>query len=982
MKSFYQLYILTLVGILFPSAAYSQIVPDATVGTQLMLNGAKIDGGAIRGNNLFHSFQEFNINAGQSVYFTNPINITNIFTRVTGGKPSNINGILGVDGNANLFFMNPNGVIFGNSSTLDIKGSFLATSASSINFADGTQFNVGNTQVNPMLTVTVPVGLGFGSNLGAITNLSKSSLSVPNGRTLALIGGDILLDGGQLFASEGRIELGGVGANNTVTLNSSNQGWEFAYSGVTTFKDIHLTNLAVAGVGGAKAGSMQMVSRNLTISNGAYVDASTTGSGTGGVISIKASESLEVNGLADEGVTPSRITSQIYAGETGKGSSIQIEAQRLKLKNGAQVVAGIYDSSGESGNINVKATDIEISGTSLDGGYPSGLFANLFEAKGKGGNLNIDTQNLRLSNGGQFSAGVYGNSSGTGGNIFVKASVIEADKISSNGWYPSGFFVDVSGGSKGEAGNIAINTKSLQLTNGALISAGIFSGSGVGGDITVQANDIYASGFQSYYVSGFIASVFEATAPSQGGSITINTQNMRLLNGARAATEIYGSDGQAGDLNIKAREIEVRGIGVDLIGSEERRSSISASVSSEATGKGGNLQIDTQVLRILDGAGVETNTIGIGNAGDLSIKATELLEISGTNANETFSSKLTAGVGFGAKGNGGELNINAGLLLVTNGGTVSASTYGNGNAGNVNITTSSVDVRGNGNIEGKLTPSSIATISTTDFSAGSLAINANQVNVSDKGKISVSGFGTGGGGNLDITAKKIQLNNSGSLSAEVNAGNRGNLRLNADTLLMRQGSSISTNASSAANGGNITLNAGAVVLLEGSKISADAGKGTGGNITITSQGIFQSRNSQITATGNVSNGEIELITPDIKQDNALKEQSSNFITTDTLTASSCLANTNAQQGKFAVTGSGGVPEAPYGDLNGTYSILQVNSTNSNNIVGAEQTSKNTSWKLGDPIKEAQNLQVINGRVVLTAQPYQQISQADNLTCNM
>ena len=145
---------LVRVAVLFPIAfwgecALAQITPDATLGAESSvvmptnINGVPsdlIDGGAIRGSNLFHSFREFNSGEGLGAYFTNPAGITNILSRVTGNDPSNILGRLGVlGGNANLFLINPNGIIFGPNASLDIGGSFVGSTASSINFADGTQ---------------------------------------------------------------------------------------------------------------------------------------------------------------------------------------------------------------------------------------------------------------------------------------------------------------------------------------------------------------------------------------------------------------------------------------------------------------------------------------------------------------------------------------------------------------------------------------------------------------------------------------------------------------------------------------------------------------------------------------------------------------------------------------------------------------------------------------------------------------------------
>lgn len=157
---------LLFLSALLPTPLKAQIVPDNTLGTTLIpnmiINGIesdKIEGGARSANNLFHSFSEFNIDTGRGVYFTNPIDVTNIFTRVTGANASNINGILGVQGNANLFLMNPNGIIFGTGANLDVKGSFIGTTASTINFADGVVFSsrdvINNT--NSILTQSVPI---------------------------------------------------------------------------------------------------------------------------------------------------------------------------------------------------------------------------------------------------------------------------------------------------------------------------------------------------------------------------------------------------------------------------------------------------------------------------------------------------------------------------------------------------------------------------------------------------------------------------------------------------------------------------------------------------------------------------------------------------------------------------------------------------------------------------------------------------------
>jgi len=155
-------------------AAVAQLTPDSTLGPENSLvnsgtiNGLPaqlINGGATRGPNLFHSFQDFNVRALERVYFTNPNGIANILTRVTGTNLSNIQGTLGVTGGANLFLLNPNGILFGPNAKLDIAGSFVASTAESLIFADGSEFSATNPDTPPLLTVNVATGLQYGSIL-------------------------------------------------------------------------------------------------------------------------------------------------------------------------------------------------------------------------------------------------------------------------------------------------------------------------------------------------------------------------------------------------------------------------------------------------------------------------------------------------------------------------------------------------------------------------------------------------------------------------------------------------------------------------------------------------------------------------------------------------------------------------------------------------------------------------------------------------
>lgn len=331
--------LLTIVGgsIIFEPYSLAQITSDDSLGSEnsivtpnININEVpsdKIDGGAVRGTNLFHSFQEFNIEEGRGAYFTNPSGVENILSRVTGNNPSNIFGKLGVLGNANLLLFNPNGIVFGANSSLDLRGSFVASTATELIFADGAKFTT-TTQATPILTVSVPIGLGFGQNPGRISvrgngqgvetppnELANSDfgLQVQPDRTLALVGGDLDLQGATLKTSGGRIELGSVASPSLVKLNPATKGWMLEYAGVTNFGKIVLSDGTTVNATGAGGGDIQVVGGQIQLNNASQIDASTLGAAPGGQIRINASDSILLGGSSrGNEQAPTGILATIY----------------------------------------------------------------------------------------------------------------------------------------------------------------------------------------------------------------------------------------------------------------------------------------------------------------------------------------------------------------------------------------------------------------------------------------------------------------------------------------------------------------------------------------------------------------------------------------------------------------------------------------------------------------------------------------------
>ena len=361
---------------LFPfaskSKAIAQVTPDKTLGTENSVVNSDVDsqkilikGGATRGQNLFHSFEEFNIGEGENVYFTNPAGINLILGRVTGTNPSNILGKLGVEGNADLFLLNPHGIYFGANASLDINGSFLATTASSILFEAENQFSATDPSLTPLLTVNVPIGLQFGNRTGSITNKSLAigsssfaeGLQVDNGKTLTLVGGDILVEDGLLGSSGGSIELAGIAENERVGLQQTATGWALDYQNTQNFRDISFDK-GLLNFGSAitvNDGEIKLQGKHISVKGSSQI-----GNGVNINLIVNASESVEISGsrtvtLERPGISslvlvfPSILTTETI--DTRQGGNIAINTGKLIVREGGRIstkVTGEFTLDGET----------------------------------------------------------------------------------------------------------------------------------------------------------------------------------------------------------------------------------------------------------------------------------------------------------------------------------------------------------------------------------------------------------------------------------------------------------------------------------------------------------------------------------------------------------------------------------------------------------------------------------------------------------
>jgi len=858
----------------------------------------------------------------------------------------------------------------------------------------------------------------------------REGLQVQPGRTLALVGGNVTIQGGNLQALGGRVEIGGVAGSGTLGLNVDGNNLGLSFPDDVTRADVSVTNGAGIDVRAEDGGSIAINARNLNISGGSVLAAG-IGENLGSIDS--QAEDIMLNATGTITIANSLAFNDVEAGGVGNGGNININAGSLSITDGAQVSASIF-GRGNAGNvyINVRDTATIVGGVVVrqpDGSYfiPSTIFNDVGAGGvGNSGNININAGSLSITDGAQVSASIFGR--GNSGSIFLQ--VDDSVSLARN----SAVFNDVEAGGVGNGGNININARSLSITDGAFLSASTF-GQGNSGSIFLQTDDSVSLGRNTA-----VFSKVEAGGVGNGGNINITAGSLSLTDGAQLQTFVanwrtedpvvpVGGRGDAGDVNINVRDtITLVGRGRD---SGASLTAIITGVGYRAVGNGGNINIQARELSLTN-AQLGSDTRGQGHAGNVFIRVVDSIYLTTTDdvLEGIRRSRIGSAVAPDAEGNAGDIDIQARSLFLNNGSVLDATTQGLGNAGDIRVSantltatnggqilttsrspfhagTISLDITDSVTLSGsdpnfaqRRTRSDPGTVIILDSpvsgvvarsedagAAGNLGITTGQLIVGDGAQITVSSTGSAIAGSLIVEAGSIRLDNKATISADTRGGG-GNINLYTGDLILRRGSSISTNATGLnITGGNITIYTDNLVAVPGedSDISANATAGSGGRVIVNAQGIFGTQFrpqdtplSDITASSDLGaqfNGVVQLNTPDIDPSRGLANLPTEVVDASNQIAQAC-GTRGAEAGKneFIVTGRRGMPSNPHEMLSNEQALEDIHppsgfssSRNSKPDAAKTVTSQSATSNPKPPIVEAQGW-VINdkGQVVLTA----------------
>jgi len=853
----------------------------------------KADYGKQAGGNLFHSFEQFNLHNGESATFTAPesVMIDNIINRVTGGSPSWIDGILrSTIPGADLYFINPAGMMFGSHASLDLSGSFHVSTADYLRLGETERFYSLPIE-GEELSVAPPSAFGFLDDSVAPISFEGSGsffmendhglngIKVKAGETISIIGGDINIGSGMLDdesqvesrikAPGGRLNIAAVASSGEVVLAES----DLAVDTFTKMGNINITEGSYTDVTGAGGGKVYIRGENFVIDNSnastlsqdvpAGVYASSNGDVDEGCIDIELGADLIIK-------NDGSIQSKNYS--AGGGRRIKIEAENIEISNGGEIVSGTDpDSSGEGADIDIQANgsilitgkssidlseifsytegtgaagDIRIAAKDITVNDDAGIsgctgwcvsdIAEIPEKPGRGPDISINSQTLNLTGGGSIKN--YCIFSGIGGNVSIES---EALTLTGGGSIESYSFYS------GVGGDVSISSKDSILIDGkgeysSLIEVGTLYGSAAG-DISLSTKDLTVSN------EGIIRGLLENNTQmdSRSADIILDIDNLEITDGGRIYTEVEGIGG-GGNLFVEAKEkIVISGKAenteLTILGVPSFLGNMTHWNQSESI-----VSIKTPKLILFD-EGELTSTLFMtadpeSRGSDVLIDV-ETLEIRDGASIGTFNM---------SEGRGGDLTITAKESILITGKSqgligmdseIRAQTYGSGSSGNLSLETNDLRLTNYGSISTISGFSTISDLSEQDIpgESGDIRINVGSLEITDHGCITSERNGAGKSGDINITSERYILIDgfttkipyfNASIEAKSTSGNSGKIEIATPELTLLNNGVIS-NDTEDGFGNDIFIDTERVTLMSGKITSKSKGSGKAGNIYIS-----------------------------------------------------------------------------------------------------------------------------------------------------
>lgn len=896
--------------------ALAQITPDATLGGESSvvtpnvnirgLPGDRIDGGAVRGANLFHSFQEFNVGDGQRVYFASPTGIENILSRVTGNNLSNILGTLGVDGGASLFLLNPNGIIFGAGAQLDISGSFVASTANTVVFDNGYQFSAKNPESPPLLTINVPLGVQYGTNQPRATISNTGTLAV--GQNFTLNAGNLDLQGlvqaGNnltlqaedtvkirdtvttpfIAAAGNRLLVQGDGTVDIFALNHPNSGFFSGGDMVlrspnSVMGDAHYTtggNFRIeqldGSLGNLSSPGDPVIRASGNVSFDTYQGASlhifAGGSVNLGSVTITGTDATNfinetvplsqtlpdgTNTVAINGST--RPTLDIRAGTTAVGTPVNV-----------CVGCPLFQPTNLTFPNTPLTADITINQILIN--RPDGLvfLTNQYQP-----NLTL-TGNIQVTR--IFADDRNGGFSGKGSDIVIDSR--------GNITLPENAIIQTNSGT-GNAGNVTLFANGSFFMNPSSQIQAVTFGQGNAGNVTIKVGDAVRN-------SGNGTIIFTNGAGGNAGEINIQAGSLALIDGAQL--QAIGGQGNAGNVIINVRD-DVLLSGADSSG--QYNSSIYTTVYEGATGNSGNIIIEAGTLTLTDSGFLDAGfySQGQGKAGDIILNVRDTIAVTGFNTTAGYPSGMSVATYKGANGQAGQLLINTNKLTVADGAYLNASTYNSSNGGDITVNANVVELTGGGqilalpyaqgnggnvtlNVSDRLTISGYDPTFIDRFLKFGSDVVTNQSNISGI----FTGYGlagalftilnipiesTGNAGNIFIKGpREVNIDGGDLITDGFNTGNAGTLSITqTGSVRLTNKASISTSTFGTGNAGTLLIETGNFSVQNQSAIASfTLGAGDAGALTIRANDSVEVNSgsgitSQTNGSGNAADLTIE-----------------------------------------------------------------------------------------------------------------------------